>query len=116
LFLQVAFLRLNLLFFPLDKLDIWATKQRRFEGWRWLHMMFAPVFYSLLEPLRQIGKRRLTWRIAEQIVFFKPGLGFILNYDAHIGDLFLLGVKASIGVYDESNSVYAIGGHVEIRF
>ncbi|MFT7450400.1 MAG: hypothetical protein ACI9VN_001117 [Patescibacteria group bacterium] len=30
--------------------------------------------------------------------------------------MFLLGVKASIGVYDESNSVYAIGGHVEIRF
>ncbi len=48
--------------------------------------------------------------------FFKPGLGFILNYDAHIGELFLLGVKASIGVYDKSNAVYGIGGHLGIRF
>jgi len=48
--------------------------------------------------------------------FFKPGLGFLLNYNAHIGDLLLLGVKGSVGVYDKSNAVYFVGAHAGISF
>jgi hypothetical protein len=48
--------------------------------------------------------------------FFKPGLGFILNYDAHIGDFLLLGLKGSLAAYDKNNTVYTIGAHVGIRF
>jgi hypothetical protein len=48
--------------------------------------------------------------------FFKPGLGFILNYDAHIGELFVVGLKGSLAAYDKENTVYTIGGHVGIRF
>ncbi|MFK7809136.1 MAG: hypothetical protein AB8F74_15140 [Saprospiraceae bacterium] len=48
--------------------------------------------------------------------FFKPGLGFILNYDAHLGDFFLAGVKGSIALYDKDNTVYFFGGHLGFRF
>lgn len=48
--------------------------------------------------------------------FFKPGLGFILNYDAHLGNFFLVGLKGSVAAYDKNNTVYFIGGHVGIRF
>lgn len=48
--------------------------------------------------------------------FFKPGLGFILNYDAHIGDLFLAGIKGSVAIYDKENTVYFIGGHFGVSF
>ncbi len=47
---------------------------------------------------------------------FNPGLGFVLNYDAHLGDLFLVGVKGGATYYNNNSAVYLIGGHLGFRF
>ncbi len=94
--------------FAFDLMGYYSFLQDRVQDMRVGFMMTTRSFLTEWENIDTgaTGKDRK----------FHPGIGLVLNYDVHVSDLLVLGVKGSVAQYNNRSSVFLVGGHVGVKF
>ena len=106
--IMTVFEKRQLTSFAFDLMGYYSFLQDRVQDMRVGFMMTTRSFLTEWENVDTgaTGKDRK----------FHPGIGLVLNYDVHVSDLLLLGVKGSVAQYNNRSSVFLIGGHVGVKF